>query len=363
MPTIDALFDELLRRGASDLHLSVGHPPLVRLRGELTTLDAPTVTLERMEQLLFELLDDERRSFFEQHHDLDFAYTYGDQARFRANYFIQRRGPAAVFRTIPGQHLDAAELALPPSVTALAELRSGLVLVTGPTGSGKTTTLAAMVAHINRTRDAHVLTLEDPVEFVHAPNRCLITHREIGLDSPSFPDALRSALRENADVILVGSLETPETMRPVLDLAGSGTLVLATIHTSAVGATVERFVNAFSPAEQSQVRSLLADALAGIISQQLLRRADGTGRVAAFEVLVANPAVAAAIRECRTEAFSGLIQAGAREGMQTMDQSLEQLVAAGVVRARDALERVHDKQSFAKIPAVAQKLTLERTTP
>lgn len=360
MPVIDTLFDELLRRGASDLHLSVGHPPLVRLRGELTPLDGEPITVERMERLLFELLDDERRSYFEEQRDLDFAYTHGDKARFRANYFAKLTGPAAVFRTIPSHHLDAHELGLPASVIALAELPSGLILVTGPTGSGKTTTLAAMISHINRTRNAHVLTLEDPVEFVHTPNRCLITHREIGLDSPSFPHALRSALTENADVILVGSLEDAETMRSVLDLAASGTLVLATIHTSAVGATVERFIHAFPAAHQTQIRALLANALAGIISQQLLRRADGAGRVAAFEVLVANPAVAAAIRECRPESFPSLIQAGAREGMQTMDMSLEKLVADGVIRARDALERVHDKQGFAKIPAVAHQLGLER---
>lgn len=360
MPAIDTLFNDLLAREASDLHLAVGHPPLVRLRGELVPLDTAPITLERMEQLLFELLDDERRTHFELQRDLDFAYAHGERARFRANYFHKLTGPGAVFRTIPSQQLDATELALPPAVLDLAGRPSGLVLVTGPTGSGKTTTLAAMVAHINRTRAVHVLTIEDPVEFVHASDRALVTHREVGLDVPSFAEALCTAQRENADVVLVSSLEDPTTMRMTLDLAAGGVLVLATIHTSAVGATVERFVGTFPKQEQAQVRTLLADALAGVVSQQLLRRADGTGRVAAFEVLIANPAVAAAVREARPEAFPSLIQAGVRDGMQTMDASLEALVASGTVSARDALERVHDKQGFAKIPAVAAQLGTER---
>ena len=359
MPAIDTFFDELLRRGGSDLHLSVGHPPMARLRGELVALTEHAVTMEQIEQLLYQLLDDDRRTSFERQRGLDFAYTYGERARFRASYFMKHTGPAAVFRTIPSHQLDARELSIPPAVFDLAVRRSGLVLVAGPAGSGKTTTLAAMVSHINHTRRAHVLALEDPVEFVHTPQRCLVTHREIGLDSRSFADALRSALRENADVVLVGSLEDPRTMRSVLDLAISGTMVLATIPASTVADAVERFVGAFATNEQPQIRALFADALAGVISQQLLRRADGSGRVAAFEVLIANPAVAAAIRERRSESLAGLIQAGTREGMQTADMSLQTLVAAGVVRARDALERVHDKQGFAKIPAVAERLGQE----
>jgi twitching motility protein PilT len=245
---------------------------------------------------------------------------------------------------------------LPPSILNLAERRSGLVLVTGPTGSGKSTTLAAMLNHINQTRAGHILTIEDPVEFVHTPAKCQVTHREVGLDAPSFQDAIRSAGRENADVILVGELRGQETMRMALQLASSGTLVFATVHTNSAASTVERFVNAFPASQQPQVRGMLAESMAGIVAQQLLRKADGSGRVAAHEVLVGTTAVGSAIRERKTAMLASLIQAGAKEGMQAMDASLEKLVRKGTVSPRAALEKSQDKEAFARIAEVREAL-------
>lgn len=356
MPAIDRYFDALLEREGSDLHLSVGYPPMVRLRGRLEPVDGEPITRERMETLLLELLDAERRRDFEERHDLDFAYAYGTRARFRANYLVKTSGMGAVFRTIPSKIPTVEQLGLPEAIVRLAERRAGLVLVTGPTGSGKSTTLAALVAHINHTRPGHILTIEDPVEFVHAPVRCLVTHREVGLDTPSFADAIRSAGRENADVILVGELRGQETMRLALSLASFGVLVFATVHTNSAASTIDRFVNAFPNSQQGAIRGMLSDALAGIVAQQLLRSADGTRRVAAHEVLVNTPGVSAAIRESKTTLLPSLMQAGMRDGMQTMDRALEKLMTSGVITPADALARAIDKDSFAKLPAVAQAL-------
>ncbi|MBN2195107.1 MAG: PilT/PilU family type 4a pilus ATPase [Polyangiaceae bacterium] len=363
MPAIDPLFDDLLDRGGSDLHLAVGHPPLVRLAGELAPLAAEPVSIEQMEQLLFELLDDERRNAFESLYDLDFAYSYGSRARFRANYFFELNGPAAVFHHISNRSLDPTELGIPPVVLDLARRPAGLVLVAGTAGSGKTTTLAAMVSHLNQTRSASILTIEDPVEFVHTPVCSEITHREIGFDAPSFRDALCSATREGADVVVIGRLDDSETMVRALELAAAGTLVLSTMQSGTVTATVERFIDAAPVADESQVRSLLGEAIAGVVAQQLVPRADGRGRAAAHEILVSSPAVAAAIREAKTAALVNLMHAGVREGMQTMDTALERLVAAGTITARDALERAQDKQSFARLPVIAAERDLREAPP
>jgi twitching motility protein PilT len=357
MPRIDPLLDELLHLGGSDLHLAVGYPPLGRIKGDLVPLRQSPLDAAELDPLLDELLDDRRRQKFADTMELDFAHAHGQRARFRANYMRKLSGIGAVFRTIPSRIPTAEELGLPPAILGLAERTAGLVLVTGPTGSGKSTTLAAMISHVNHGRDGHILTIEDPIEFVHQPARCLVTHREVGLDAPSFTDAIRSAGRENADVILVGELRGPETMRLALQLASFGVLVFATVHTNSAGATIDRFVNAFSAAQQPQIRGMLADALAGVVAQQLLRRADGSGRVAAHEILVGNTAVGAVIREGKAGLIPSLMQAGRREGMQTMDSALEKLVADGVVKARDALERASDKEAFARVPAVASQLS------
>jgi twitching motility protein PilT len=356
MPAIDRLFDELLKRTGSDLHMSVGYPPMVRVKGDLEPLPREALSESEMQGLLFELLDDDRRRQFEEEHDLDFAYALGDRARFRANYLMKTTGLGAVFRTIPARVQSTEELGLPAATLALAERRSGLVLVTGPTGSGKSTTLAAMLSHINHTRRGHILTIEDPIEFVHQPDQCQITHREVGVDTPTFADAIRSAGRENADVILVGELRGPETMRLALQLASFGVLIFATVHTNSAAATIDRFVNAFPAAQQPQIRGMLSDSLAGIVAQQLLKRADGSGRIAVHEILIANTAVASTIREAKTAMISSLIQAGAREGMQSMDAGLEKLVSSGVISAEDALDKALDKESFARLPKVAAAL-------
>lgn len=356
MPAIDYYFDILLDRGGSDLHLSVGHPPTIRLKGELVPVDEGPLDEPKIRHLMDELLDTDQHEHFHAYHDLDFAYGYEDKARFRANYLYKTSGPGAVFRTIPSDILSAEQLGLPRAVVDLAQRRAGLVLVTGPTGSGKSTTLAAMLDHINRTREGHILTIEDPVEFVHRPRKCQITHREVGEHTPSFADAIRSAGRENADVILVGELRGRETMKMALQLASFGILIFATVHTNSAPATIDRFVNAFPASQQPQIRGMLADSLAGIVAQQLLRRADGSGRVAAHEILIGTSGVAAAIRESKTSMLQSLIQGGGREGMQSIDAVLAALVAEGTVTAQDALEKAADKGSFAKLPQVAAGL-------
>ncbi len=356
MPAIDHLFQAMLNEGGSDLHLSVNYPPTIRVRGGLEPLRPEPLTVDEMRTLTLELLDDQRRAEFAERGDLDFAYAYEDKARFRANYLQKTTGPGAVFRTIPSKIPTAEQLGLAPAIIKLAERRAGLVLVTGPTGSGKSTTLAAMISHINHTRDRHILTIEDPVEFVHTPARCQVTHREVGIHTPSFADAIRSAVRENADVILVGELRGQETMRMALQLASFGVLIFATVHTNSASATIDRFVNAFPSAQQPAIRGMLSDSLAGVVAQQLLRTADGKGRCAVQEILVGNAALTAAVRESKTSLINSIMQGGRRDGMQTMDQALEEKVKAGIVTARDALDKALDKESFSKIPMVRQQL-------
>jgi twitching motility protein PilT len=353
MARIDPLFDQLISRKGSDLHLAVGLPPMARIRGELVALRDGIVSSEEIQSLLFEITNEHQRRQIEQDWDLDFAYQLGSRARFRANYFYKQTGLAAVFRTIPSKVLTLAELKTPDVVRRLSERRAGLVLVTGPTGSGKSTTLAAMIDHINRNRAAHILTIEDPIEFVHEPIRAQITHREIGAHASGFATAIRSAGRENPDVILIGELRTNETMKMALQLASYGVLVFGTVHTNSAPATIERIVNAFPADEQPQVRGMMAESLAGIVAQQLLRTADGSGRVAAHEILVGSTAVASIIREAKTFQLQSLMQAGRAQGMQTMDMALEAFVRAGSVDLATALEKAEDKEAFRKLFANA----------
>jgi twitching motility protein PilT len=319
------------------------------VRGGLIPLREGPVTAREMEQLLFEIADADQQKTILNDWDLDFAYQYGKKARFRANYFYKQAGLGAVFRTIPSSILSLDELKTPEAVRKLAERRSGLVLVTGPTGSGKSTTLAAMLHHINRERSAHILTVEDPVEFVHEPIRAQITHREVGPHVVSFTHAIRSAGRENPDVILIGELRTNETMRLALQLASYGVLVFGTVHTNSAPATIERIINAFPNDEQPQIRGMLAESLVGIVAQQLLRTADGKGRVAAHEILLGSHAVSAMIREGKTFQLTSLMQSGKAQGMQTMDLALERHVRAGTVTAQTAMEKAEDKESFRKL--------------
>jgi twitching motility protein PilT len=338
----------LLTRRGSDLHLGIGYPPLLRARGELVPLrDAPLDAAE-MEALLFEITSDAEREKITTELDLDFAYQFGQKARFRANYFYKTTGLAAVFRTIPTKVLSLEDLGCPEVIRRLSERRAGLLLVTGPTGSGKSTTLAAMIDRINRTRACHILTIEDPVEFVHTPVKAQVTHREVGPDASSFAAAIRSAGREDADVILVGELRNNETMKLALQLASFGVLVFGTVHTNSAPATIDRILNAFPADEQPQVRGMLAESLLAIVSQQLLKSTDGKGRVAAYEVLVSSSALAAMIREGKTFQIPSLMQAGQSAGMQTMDMALERLLQKGAVSFDDALEKASDKEAFAR---------------
>ena len=346
MPRIDPLFDALLAAGASDLHLAVGHPPMMRLRGDLVSMRPTPIDSTEMEAFLFEIASAEQKRTIVETFDLDFAYDYGQKARFRANYFYKATGLAAVFRTIPTRVLTLAELACPPAIRKLADRRSGLVLVTGPTGSGKSTTLAAMIDHINKTRACHVLTIEDPVEFVHVPQKAQVTHREIGAHASTYADAIRSAGREDPNVILIGELRTNETMKLALQLASFGILVFATVHTNSAAATIDRIVNAFSADEQPQVRGMLAECLAGIVAQQLVRSADAKRRVAVHEILVGSAALSSMIRENKTFQIPSLMQAGQAQGMQTMDMALERLVRAKEITQETALEKAIDKESF-----------------
>jgi twitching motility protein PilT len=345
---IDRLFDELLSRRGSDLHLGVGYPPIGRVKGELVPLREKLLVGEEMAALLFEILTDEQEKRFTSELDLDFAHAYGDKARFRANFFHKATGIAAVFRTIPTKIPTLKELGCPDAVKNLAERRVGLVLVTGPTGSGKSTTLAAMIRHINETRACHVLTIEDPVEFVHTPDRAQITHREVGPHASTFAAAIRSAGREDPNVVLIGELRTNETMKLALQLASFGVLVFATVHTNSAPATIDRIVNAFPFDEQPQVRGLLAESLAGIVSQQLLKTADGTGRVAAQEILIGTTGISAMIRESKTFQIPSAMQAGQSFGMQTIDMALERLVAQNIITYEVALERYSDKENAEK---------------
>jgi len=347
--TIDQLFDRLLDRGGSDLHLTPGYPPMLRVRGQLVADGDKPLSSDDIEAMLMTLVNPNQRDQFETFGDLDFAHAHGTKARFRANYLRKLTGVGAVFRAIPTQIKSLDELGVPAGIRKLVDLRAGLVLVTGPTGSGKSTTLAAMIDHINRTRSGHILTIEDPVEFVHQPRKCLITHKEVGDHVPSFLDAIRSAGRENADVILVGELRGAETMKAALQLASFGILIYATVHTNSAASTIDRYVNAFPAEQQAQIRGLLGDSLAGIVAQQLLPKADGTGRVAAHEILIGNLALASLIREAKTQQIASLIQAGAADGMQAMDVALERLVKAGTVKPEAAMEKALDKESFAKL--------------
>jgi twitching motility protein PilT len=349
MARIDALFDALIGAGGSDLHLGVGYPPLMRLRGDLVAMRDKAVDPAEMESLLFEIATPDQKKTIVETLDLDFAYAYADKARFRANYFYKATGLAAVFRTIPTRVLTLDELKCPPVLRKLSDRRSGLVLVTGPTGSGKSTTLAAMIDHINKTRACHVLTIEDPVEFVHVPQKAQITHREIGIHASSYAHAIRSAGREDPNVILIGELRTNETMKLALQLASFGILVFATVHTNSASATIDRIVNAFPADEQPQVRGMLSESLAGIVAQQLLRTADGKRRVAVHEILIGSPALAAMIRENKTFQIPSIMQAGQAQGMQTMDMALERYVRDKTIAPEAALEKALDKESFAKL--------------
>ncbi|MCL5427013.1 type IV pilus twitching motility protein PilT [Halomonas sp. NPDC076908] len=323
------------KQNASDLHLSAGLPPMIRVDGDIRRLNVPAIDNNDVRKLIYDIMNDRQRRDYEEHLEIDFSFEVPGVARFRVNAFTQARGAGAVFRTIPNQVLSMQTLGLGEVFERLAMLPRGLVLVTGPTGSGKSTTLAAMIDYINDHRYEHILTIEDPVEFVHVSKRCLINQREVHRDTHSFADALRSALREDPDVILVGELRDLETIRLALTAAETGHLVLGTLHTTSAAKTVDRIIDVFPGEEKAMVRSMLSESLQAVISQTLLKR-EGGGRVAAHEILIATSAVRNLIREDKVAQMYSSIQTGGSLGMQTLDAALARLVKEGVVSLEEA---------------------------
>jgi twitching motility protein PilT len=345
MAEIDELFREVMEKGASDLHMVVGFPPMLRISGELVHTDRPVLTPESNKEILFEILKSEQQEVFEKNRDFDMAYEIKGLARFRCNFLYQHRGVGAVFRIIPSEILTMEQLNLPEAVKTIAEFNRGMVLVTGPTGSGKSTTLAAMIDHINNTRDAHIITIEDPLEFVHPNKRCLFTQREIGAHAKSFSEALRVASREDPDIILVGEMRDLATISLALTCAELGILVFGTLHTNSAAKTIDRIINAFPAEQQEQTRTMLADSLKAVVAQQLLKKKGG-GRCAANEILIGSPALASMIREGKITQIQSLIQMGTSMGMQTMDQHLKQLIDEDKITPEAAYEKAIDKNVF-----------------
>lgn len=329
------LLNTALSMHASDIHLSAGEPPRLRIDGDVRALDMPAMSAEQVSQIIYSALSDEQRHTLEETKELDFAYDMGDRVRARINVFMQRRGLAAAFRLVPTTPMRLESLMLPPIVPSLCELDSGLVLVVGPTGSGKTTTLAAMIDRINETNDGHILTIEDPIEFVHVSKRCLIHQRELGLHTRSFANSLRSALREDPDVIFVGEMRDTETMRLALTAAETGHLVFSTLHAPDAAQTIERIIDGFPAEQQVQIRVTLAEVLQAVLCQRLLKRRGG-GRIAAVEVMRATGAVRNLIREGKGHQLTSVMQTSHGDGMQTMRAALEQLVESNNVSLDDA---------------------------
>lgn len=324
-----------VEQGASDCHLSAGEPPMLRIHGDLKKLEHATLTREEVHAMVYDIMSDGDRKAFEETHDVDFSFEMGDIARFRVNVFMQRRGEGAVFRTIPAKILSLDQLGMPAVMKDLCQNERGLILVTGPTGSGKSTTLAAMVDYINKDYEGHIITVEDPIEFVHQSNKCLINQRELLRHTHSFANALRAALREDPDVILVGEMRDLETIQLALTAAETGHLVLSTIHTSSAPDTVNRIIDVFPPSQQSQIRTQLAESIEGVVTQTLLKKKAG-GRVAAVEVLTGTTAIRNLIRENKIHQIPGTMQVSQKDGMQTMDMALLDLVARGVVTRDEA---------------------------
>ncbi len=348
MAELDKWLGHMREMSASDLHLTVGHKPKWRVHGDIEEIDAPVLTNEYLERVLQELCTPEQWAAYQRERDLDFAYSIQGYARFRSNYLWQQYGMAAVFRMIPDKVLTFEQLGLPNAVLQFVELGFGLVLVTGPTGSGKTTTLASIINYINEHYRRHVLTIEEPIEFVHPHKQCLMTQREVHMHTHSFSAALRSAMRMDPNVILVGEMRDPETISLALSCAEMGILVFGTLHTNSAAKTVDRIVDVFPSEEQSRIRTMLASSLMGVIAQQLLRTADGKGRVAAFEILVGSSALGNLIRAGQTTKIESMIQGGGRSGMQTMDSHIMKLLEAGKVSGEEAYMKAFDKKLFEK---------------
>ncbi len=336
MATIDDLFRLMVEQKASDLHLTSGAPPFLRLHGNMSPLNYRQLSNQDVQGLIFEILTEKQKKSFVEKWELDFAYVVEGLGRFRCNVFMQRKGLGAVFRTIPEQIKTAQELNLPPAILDLVDCDRGLILVTGPTGSGKSTTLASMIQHINSTREAHILTVEDPIEFVHPNLKSLVNQREVGAHTKSFANALKAALREDPDIILVGELRDLETISLALTAAETGHLVFATLHTSSAAKTVDRIIDVFPQGQQGQIRTMLAESIRGVVAQSLFTRADGQGRVAAFEIMKGTKAISNLIREAKIHQIPSIIQTSAAQGMVLYDKYVDDLVKKGLITVADA---------------------------
>lgn len=346
MAKIDAFFKLMNEQGASDLHLASGQPPALRIRGDIERIKYKVLDNDDLRAMLYEIAPEQKIKLFEESGDVDFGYEIPGLARYRANFFMQKNGVGAVFREIPSAIMTAKQLGLPEVVSKLATLPRGLVLVTGPTGSGKSTTLAAVVDVANRARKDHIITVEDPIEFVHQSQGCIVNHREVGIHTASFSAALRGALREDPDIILVGEMRDLETISLAVEAASTGHLVFSTLHTSSAYKTVDRVIEVFPSSEQPLIRSTLSDGLRAVIAQVLFKRIDRKGRVVALEILIANPAVRNLIREGKTHQIPSMIQTGKKYGMILLDDSIMELYTKGMVSAEEAYAKANDKGRF-----------------
>ena len=334
-----------VKNGASDIHISAGLPPLIRIDGDIRRIKVDPLPSNLVHDMIYDIMLDSQRKEFEERWETDFAFEIPNVARFRVNAFNQVRGPGAAFRTIPTEVLTLEAISAPPIFRTLSDLHRGLVLVTGPTGSGKSTTLAAMIDYINHSKKGHILTIEDPIEVVHQSHNCLVNQREVGRHTQSFNDALRSALREDPDVVLVGEMRDVETISLALTAAETGHLVFGTLHTSSAAKTIDRIIDVFPGGEKEMVRAMLSESLQGVIAQRLLKRPQG-GRAAAYEIMIGTLAIRNLIREAKVPQIYGMIQTGREAGMMTMDQSLENLVSQGVVDRETARTVAVDQTMF-----------------
>jgi twitching motility protein PilT len=346
MAKIDAFFKLMNEQGASDLHLVAGQPPALRIRGDIERIKYKVLDSDTLRGMIYEIAPEEKVKLFEETGDVDFGYEIPGLARYRANFFMQKYGVGAVFREIPSSILTAEQLGLPPVISKLALLPRGLVLVTGPTGSGKSTTLAAIIDVANRQRKDHIITVEDPIEFVHQSQGCIVNHREVGLHTKTFSAALRGALREDPDIILVGEMRDLETISLAIEAASTGHLVFATLHTSSAAKTVDRIIEVFPASEQAQIRSTLSDGIRAIISQVLFKRIDKKGRCPALEILIGTPAVRNLVRESKTHQLNSMMQTGRKYGMQVLDDAIMELFNRGWISADEAYAKANEKSKF-----------------
>jgi twitching motility protein PilT len=343
---ISELLAFVVKNKASDLHLSSGLPPMIRVHGDVRRINLPAMEHKDVHGMVYDIMNDGQRKFYEENLECDFSFAIPNLARFRVNAFVQQRGAAAVMRTIPSKILSLEDLKAPKIFGEIADQPRGMVLVTGPTGSGKSTTLAAMVNHKNETEYGHILTVEDPIEFVHEAKKCLINQREVGPHTLSFANALRSALREDPDVILVGELRDLETIRLAMTAAETGHLVFGTLHTSSAAKTIDRIIDVFPGEEKEMIRAMLSESLRAVISQSLLKTKDGQGRVAAHEIMIGTPAIRNLIREAKVAQMYSAIQTGQNFGMQTLDQNLTELLKRNIVSVDEARSKAANKDNF-----------------